>query len=154
MNYINLVSEFNDTFKKLNSQTPTLDIPEFEKKFIYDFLLEELNEYKQAYENNDLVEVADAFGDIMYVLCAGILAYGLQDKFNEIFQNIQDSNMSKACKDEKEAIETKEFHEKRLGCECYYEKVDNNYIVYRKEDRKVMKSINFFAPSIKNILAK
>lgn len=152
MKYIELVKTFNTTFNKLNSESPTVDIPQFEKEFIYNFLLEELEEYKQGVENNDIVEIADAFGDIMYVLCAGILAYGLQDKFNDIFQEIQDSNMSKCCNSEEEAIQTVEVRSSEQLEPCHYEQVGDKYVVYRTRDRKVMKSINYFKPDIKKYL--
>lgn len=152
MNYIELVKTFNTTFNKLNSESPTVDIPQFEKEFIYNFLLEELEEYKQGVENNDIVEIADAFGDIMYVLCAGILAYGLQDKFNDIFQEIQDSNMSKCCNSEEEAIQTVKVRSAEQLEPCHYEQVGDKYVVYRTRDRKVMKSINYFKPDIKKYL--
>ena len=154
MDYIELVKTFNTTFNKLNSLSPTLNIPEFEKEFIFNFIQEELDEYKEAYLNNNLVEVADAFGDIMYVLCAGILAFGLQDKFDVIFQEIQNSNMSKACTSEKEARETVKIRSQEQNEPCHFEKVNDYYIVYRTRDRKVMKSINYFKPDIKSILNK
>jgi len=153
--YVPFVSEveiFNTTFGKLNNETPTTDIPEFEKKFIYDFILEELEEYKEAYEKDDIVGIADAFGDIMYVLSAGILVYGLKDKFEDIFQEIQASNMSKSCSTEEEAIETVKVRSQEKGYDCHYEKVDDKWIVYRSSDRKAQKSINYFSPNLKKFI--
>jgi len=150
--YVPFISEvqfFNEVFGKLNNTEPTTDIPEFEKKFIYDFILEELNEYKEAYEADDIVGIADAFGDIMYVLSAGILAYGLKDKFRFIYNEIQASNLSKACQTEEEAQKTVEARSKEKGYECHYEKVGDNWIVYRSSDRKAQKSINYFPPNLK-----
>jgi hypothetical protein len=152
--FISKIEQFNKVFGKLNNNSPTIDIPQFEKKFIYDFILEELEEYKESYENNDLVGIADSFGDIMVVLCAGILAYGLQDKFSDIFNEIHSSNMSKACKTEQEAIETSEIRSKQLGVETYYEKVGEYWVVYRTNDRKVLKSLSYFPPNLKKILEK
>lgn len=146
--YITEVEIFNNTFGKLNNYKPTTDIPEFEKKFIYDFILEELNEYKESYENNDIVGIADAFGDIMYVLSAGILAYGLKDNFQDIYQEIQRSNMSKSCLTEEEAIKTVEVRSKEKGYECHYEKVGDKWIVFRSSDRKAQKSIYFSSPNL------
>jgi len=147
--FISEVQFFNEVFGKLNNSTPTTNIPEFEKKFIYDFILEELNEYKEAYEADDIVGIADAFGDIMYVLAAGILAYGLKDKFVDIYNEIQASNLSKACTSEQEAKETVKVRSVEKGYECHYEKVGDNWIVYRSSDRKAQKSINYFAPDLK-----
>ncbi len=153
--YVPFISEveiFNTTFGKLNNSTPTTNIPGFEKKFIYDFILEELEEYKEAYEKDDIVGIADAFGDIMYVLSAGILVYGLKDKFEDIFQEIQASNMSKSCSTEEEAIETVKVRSQEKGYDCHYEKVDDKWIVYRSSDRKAQKSINYFSPNLKKFI--
>jgi hypothetical protein len=155
--YVPFISEvqlFNEVFGKLNNTEPTTDIPEFEKKFIYDFILEELNEYKEAYEADDIVGIADAFGDIMYVLSAGILAYGLKDKFRFIYNEIQASNLSKACQTEEEAQKTVEVRSKEKGYECHYEKVGNLWIVYRSSDRKAQKSINYFSPNLEQFFHK
>jgi len=86
---------------------------------------EENEEYLEACENGDLVEIADALGDMMYILCGTILAHGLQDKIEGIFEEIQRSNMSK------------------LGS-------DGNPI-YR-EDGKIMKGPNYFKPDIKKMV--
>jgi predicted HAD superfamily Cof-like phosphohydrolase len=86
---------------------------------------EENEEYLEAVKNNDIVEVADALGDMLYILCGTILTHGMQNKITEVFEEIQRSNMSK------------------LG-------QDGNPI-YR-EDGKVMKGPNYFKPNIKAIL--
>ena len=52
-------------------------------------------EYLDACKNGDLVEVADALGDQLYILCGTILKHGLQNKIEEVFDEIQRSNMSK-----------------------------------------------------------
>ena len=88
---------------------------------------EENEEYLEAALSNDLVEVADALGDMLYILCGTILEHGMQYKIEEVFNEIQRSNMSK------------------LGA-------DGNPI-YR-EDGKVMKGPNYFKPDILKILEK
>ena len=62
---------------------------------------------------------------------------------------VQASNLSKACRTEEEAKATVEIRSKEQGEPCHYEQVDNKYIVYRSRDRKVMKSINYFKPDLK-----
>ena len=79
-----------------------------------------------AANNNDLGEVADALGDMLYILCGTIIEHGMQDKIEEVFDEIQRSNMSK------------------LGN-------DGNPIF--REDGKVMKGPNYFKPNISKILS-
>ena len=86
---------------------------------------EENEEYLEAASANDLVEVADALGDMLYILCGTIIEHGLQHKIDEVFEEIQRSNMSK------------------LG--------ENQQPIYR-EDGKVLKGPNYFMPNIKDIL--
>jgi predicted HAD superfamily Cof-like phosphohydrolase len=100
--FIEEVEKFNQLFGKLNNKIPT--IPEkMERDFIYNFIQEELDEYKEAAEEGDIVEVLDAFCDIMYVLSAGIMAFGLKDKFLAAYGEVQASNLSKSCATEEEA---------------------------------------------------
>ena len=146
--YIEQVEHFNNVFGKLNNEKPTL-IDKKEAQFIYDFIKEELDEYMHAYKNGDIVEVADAFGDIMYVLSAGILAFGLKDKFKTLFDEIQASNMSKACDTEEDAKSTCSSISTTKGIETHYEKIGDKYIVFRSSDRKVQKNIKYFAPNLK-----
>ena len=147
--FVSEVEEFNATFGKPNNYEPV--IPEKKEwQFVYDFILEELEEYREACERGDIVEVLDALCDIAYVSIGnGTMLHGLKDKIWPAYQEVQASNMSKACKTEEEAIHTVFQRSKEQGEECYYEKVGEYYIVYRKRDKKVMKSINYFKPDIK-----
>lgn len=154
-NYVPFVSEvetFNETMGKPNTYTP--NIPERKEwEFVYNFILEELEEYKHACETGDIVEVLDALCDITYVATGnGVLLHGLKDKFMDAYAEVQASNMSKACKTEEEAIVTCESEAKRIGEDTHYEKVGEHYIVYRTRDRKVLKSINYFRPDLKKFL--
>jgi predicted HAD superfamily Cof-like phosphohydrolase len=147
--FVNEVELFNATFGKPNNYTPV--IPERKEwEFVYNFILEELEEYKEACEKGDIVEVLDALCDITYVsLGNGVMLHGLKDKFNDAYAEVQASNMSKACKSEEEAIETVNVRSEQQGEPCHYEKVGDFYIVYRTRDRKVMKSVNYFKPDLK-----
>lgn len=147
--FVNEVELFNATFGKPNNYTPV--IPERKEwEFVYNFILEELEEYKEACEKGDIVEVLDALCDITYVsLGNGVMLHGLKDKFNDAYAEVQASNMSKACKTEDEAIETVNVRSEQQGEPCHYEKVGDFYIVYRTRDRKVMKSVNYFKPNLK-----
>lgn len=147
--FVNEVELFNATFGKPNNYTPV--IPERKEwEFVYNFILEELEEYKEACEKGDIVEVLDALCDITYVsLGNGVMLHGLKDKFNDAYAEVQASNMSKACTSEEEAIETVNVRSEQQGEPCHYEKVGDFYIVYRTRDRKVMKSVNYFKPDLK-----
>ena len=147
--FVDEVELFNATFGKPNNYTPV--IPERKEwEFVYNFILEELEEYKEACEKGDIVEVLDALCDITYVsLGNGVMLHGLKDKFNDAYAEVQASNMSKACNSEAEAEETVKVRSEQQGEDCHYEKVGDFYIVYRTRDRKVMKSINYFKPDLK-----
>jgi predicted HAD superfamily Cof-like phosphohydrolase len=147
--FVNEVELFNATFGKPNNYTPV--IPERKEwEFVYNFILEELEEYKEACEKGDIVEVLDALCDITYVsLGNGVMLHGLKDKFNDAYAEVQASNMSKACKTEEEANFTARIRETEQGELCHYEKVGDYWIVYRTRDRKVMKNVNYFRPNLK-----
>ena len=96
------------------------------------------------------MEVLDALCDIAYVsLGNGTMLHGLKDKIWPAYLEVQGSNMSKACTSEEEAQETTTIRAKEQGEECHYEKVGDVYVVYRTRDRKVMKSINYYRPDLK-----
>ena len=148
VDFVNEVEEFNRTFGKPNNYEPTIP-EEKEWKFVYDFILEELEEYKEACEQGNIVEVLDALCDIAYVsLGNGTMLHGLKDKIWPAYQEVQASNMSKSCETEKEAKETVTVRAEEQGEKCHFEKVGDRYVVYRSRDRKVMKSINYFRPDL------
>jgi hypothetical protein len=123
--------------------------------FVYNFILEELEEYKHACETNNIVEVLDALCDITYVsLGNGAMLHGLKDKVWPAYQEVQASNLSKACISEEEAQETVRVRSTEQEEPCHYEQVGKYYIVYRTRDRKVMKNINYFRPDLTKFLNK
>ena len=147
--FINEVEEFNDVMGKPNNYEPTIPSKK-EWMFVYDFIMEELQEYKEACEKGDIVEVLDALCDITYVsLGNGVMLHGLKGKIWEAYQEVQASNMSKSCETESEAKATVARRSEEKGHPCHYEKIGDRYVVYRSSDRKVMKSINYFAPNLK-----
>jgi hypothetical protein len=154
-NYVPFVSEvetFNSTMGKPNNYEPIIP-EEKEWMFVYNFILEELEEYKHACETNDIVEVLDALCDIAYVSIGnGAMLHGLKDKLWPAYQEVQASNMSKACISEEEAQETVRVRSAEQEEPCHYEKVGEYYIVYRTRDKKVMKNINYFRPDLKQFL--
>lgn len=122
---INAVKKFHTAFKIGYSQNPIADLGENKKILRYNLMKEENEEYLEAVKNNDLVEIADALGDMMYILCGTIIEHGLQDKIEAVFDEIQRSNMSK------------------LG--------DDGQPIYR-EDGKVLKGPNYFKPDFSSII--
>ena len=148
--FVDEVEIFNDTFGKPNNYEPTIPAKK-EWQFVYDFILEELEEYREACENGDIVEVLDALCDIAYVsLGNGTMLHGLKNQIWPAYQEVQASNMSKACKTEEEAIQSVSQRSKEQGEACHFEKItEGRYIVYRSRDMKVMKSINYFRPNLK-----
>tara|TARA_R110000824_G_scaffold76639_1_gene194054 strand:+ start:419 stop:925 length:507 start_codon:yes stop_codon:yes gene_type:complete len=146
--FIDEVEEFNTTFGKPNNYTPIIP-DKNDWKFVYDFILEELEEYKEACEKGDIVEVLDALCDITYVsLGNGSMLHGLKDKIEPAYAEVQASNMSKSCATEEEAAETCKVRSEEKNHLCHYEKVGDRWVVYRSRDNKVMKSINYFRPNL------
>ena len=119
------VKEFHKAFKLDYLDKPKADLGMDKNKLRFNLMKEENEEYFEAANNNDMVEVADALGDMLYILCGTIIEHGMQHKIDEIFSEIQNSNMSK------------------LGA------VGNP--IYR-EDGKVLKGPNYFKPDIMGIL--
>ena len=146
--FVDEVEEFNAIMGKPNNYTPVIP-DEKEWMFVYNFILEELEEYKHACEQGDIVEVLDALCDIAYVSVGnGTMLHGLKDKLWPAYQEVQASNLSKACLSEEEAQETVRVRSAEQEEPCHYEKVGKYFIVYRTRDRKVMKSINYFRPDL------
>lgn len=122
---VNAVAEFHDSFGIPNKYTPLAKVNEKDLNLRYSLMKEENEEYLQAAKEGDLTEIADALGDMLYILCGTILTHGLQYKMSEVFQEIQRSNMSK---------------------------LDKNGKPIFREDGKVLKSDLYFKPNIKKIL--
>ena len=146
--FVDEVEEFNSLMNKPNNYEPT--IPEKKEwEFVYDFVLEELEEYREACERGDIVEVLDALCDIAYVsLGNGTMLHGLKDKIWPAYQEVQGSNISKSCSTEEEALDTVSLRSKEQAESCHHERVGDRYVVYRTRDRKVMKSINYYRPNL------
>jgi predicted HAD superfamily Cof-like phosphohydrolase len=121
------VRSFHDAFGIPNAAVPTGDLGDRDALLRYKLIREENEEYLEAALRGDLVEVADALGDILYILCGTLLKHGLEHKIHEVFREIQRSNMSK------------------LG--------EDGRPIYR-EDGKVLKGPAYFRPDIATILAR
>ena len=124
---IKAVTEFHNAFRLSVEHKPKSDISSEITELRYNLMKEENEEYLQAVKSNDLIEIGDALGDMLYILCGTIISHGFQDKIEAIFDEIQRSNMSK------------------LGADGKH--------IYR-EDGKVLKGPNYFKPDIEKILKK
>ena len=152
--FIDEVEVFNHTMGKPNNYSPIIP-EEKEWMFVYNFILEELEEYKEACQKGDIVGVLDALCDITYVsLGNGTMLHGLKGQIKDAYAEVQASNMSKACKNEEEANLTVRVREQEQGTQCHYEKQGDYWVVYRSHDRKVMKSINYFKPNLEQFFNK
>lgn len=153
--FVTEVEVFNEKMGKSwqNRNTPTIN--KDDAQFVIDFIQEELDELKEAVKNNDIVEIADAIGDIAYVgLGNAVNVFGLKDKMWAIYQEIQGSNLSKICNTEELAKKTVEHRTKQYGEECYYKQVDSGFVVYRKSDNKVFKSLDYYSPNLEKFFTK
>ncbi|VAW11107.1 putative secreted protein [hydrothermal vent metagenome] len=124
-NKLKAVALFHKTFGMGISEILQADIGSSKNMLRFNLMDEENKEYLEAAENNNLIEVADALGDMLYILCGTILEHGMQHKIEEVFDEIQRSNMSKLGADGKP--------------------------IYR-EDGKVLKGPNYFKPNIQAVL--
>lgn len=147
---LSAVAAFHETFQHPILPSPT--IPDAKRcELRVSLIAEELKELQEAIENNDIVEVADALCDIQYVLSGAILEFGLGEKFKYLFDEVQRSNMSKACHTIEEAEKTV-AHYQSQGVDCHYEEKEEKYLVYRTVDRKTLKSINYSPADLKGII--
>ena len=119
------VEDFHKAFGLGVADKPTVKLSDETIKLRFNLMKEENEEYYEAAKRNDIIEVADALGDMLYILCGTILSHGMQNKIHEVFEEIQRSNMSK------------------LG--------ENGKPIYRK-DGKVMKGPKYFKPNIESII--
>lgn len=148
---LNQVADFHRTFKHPILDNPT--IPDEKRcKLRVELIAEELKELEQAIKDNDMVEVADALCDIQYVLSGAVLEFGLGAKFVELFNEVQRSNMSKACKTMEEAEATVKHYKENKNTDSYIKESDGLFLVYRKEDDKTLKSVEYSPADLKSII--
>lgn len=152
--FVSEVEEFNDTFGKPNNYTPVIPREQKLLDFVVNFILEETEELKEAIEEKDIVEVLDAICDLLYVAIGNAtMVFGLKDKLIPAFNEVQASNMSKTCATHSEALETIDACLEQYG-PCYTKQVGDVWIVYRESDDKVMKSIKYFRPNLKQFFTQ
>jgi|TARA_B110000305_G_C19457587_1_gene651999 predicted HAD superfamily Cof-like phosphohydrolase len=123
---LDCVKKFHQVYKLSFKDNPTSKLDPETIKLRFNLMAEENQEYFEAANNNDLIEVADALGDMLYILCGTIIEHGMQDKIEQVFDEIQRSNMSKLSEDGEPIF---------------------------REDGKVLKGPNYFKPNILKILS-
>ena len=124
---IECVEEFHEIYKLRNSKNPIGKIENEKEKLRFELMKEENEEYLEAAEKGNVIEIADALGDMLYILCGTIIEHGMQNVIEEVFEEIHKSNLSKLD--------------------------ENGKPIYR-EDGKVIKGPNYFPPNIEKIMKK
>ena len=124
---IECVEEFHKIYKLGNSEKPIGKLKDGLEKLRFNLMKEENEEYLEAAQNGDIVEVADALGDMLYILCGTIIEHGMQNVIDDVFEEIHRSNLSKLD--------------------------ENGQPIYR-EVGKVIKGPNFFPPNLKKFFEK
>lgn len=124
---IECVEQFHSIYKLGNSKKPIGKLENEKEILRYNLMKEENEEYLEAAKNGDMVEVADALGDMLYILCGTIIEHGMQNVIEDVFEEIHRSNLSKLD--------------------------ENGKPIYR-EDGKVIKGPNYFPPNIKKFFEK
>ena len=118
------VAEFHKAFGQKDGKWPQpLDRNDYNLR--HALMEEENNEYLEACEKNSLIEIADALGDQLYILCGTILKHGMQDVIEDVFREIQASNMSKLGEDGKAIM---------------------------REDGKILKGPGYFRPDLSKFI--
>lgn len=184
--YLHKVETFMEAGSQLIKPVPSINIPINTKILRLNLILEELIELAEAmnmhaqmkallqvgivklnqstmFQNSELeqkIGMADALADLQYVLSGAIITFGYSEIFDEIFDEVQESNMSKFCTTEEEAIETVAKYASE-DTETYYEKVsllndnlDSFWVIYRKSDKKILKSINYKPVELKKFFVE
>lgn len=150
---LNDVAKFHNAFNLPILEEPT--IPAADRcELRVNLLQEELDELKDAIKDGDLVEIADALSDLQYVLSGAVLEFGLADRFEALFSEVQRSNMSKICPTMEDAQKTQQHYKETKDTESYIEERDGQYFVYRTGDNKVLKSVSYSPADLKTIVKR
>lgn len=145
------VAAFHDVFNMPVLSQP--QIPDGKRCMLRIALLqEELDELKDAIEDGDIVGVADALSDLQYVLSGAVLEFGLGGKFKKLFDEVQRSNMSKTCKSLEAAQKTQAYYLEQKNTPSFIEERDGEFLVFRTEDKKVLKSIEYSEADLGSIV--
>ena len=134
---INSVKEFHRAFKIGHSEIPTANLGESKHTLRYNLMKEENEEYLEACEQGNMIEIADALGDQLFVLLGTIVCHGMQDIIQDVFEEITGSNMSKLDANGNPII-----------------KGQNGILEDDKPLGKILKSSNYYKPDLQKIFTK
>ena len=152
IDFLEKVEEFHNTF-----ELPVLSEPVIPSKercnLRLSLIKEELSELEHAINENNLVETFDALNDLLYVLGGTVLEFGMKDKFKEGFDEVHRSNMSKSCSSIEEALNTVDYYKDKDGVSSSIFGEENKLIV-KRSDGKILKSINYSPADLKKIILK
>ena len=148
---LNGVAQFHELFDLPILGQPT--IPALDRcQLRVSLLQEELDELKEAIHENDIVAIADALTDLQYVLSGAVLEFGLGSRFKRLFDEVQRSNMSKACVTHEEAVSTRDYYWEHKNTLSHIVEKNGEFLVYRESDRKVLKNINYSEADLRKIV--
>lgn len=148
---LNQVARFHRTFHHPVEPSPTIPA-EDRCRLRIALLEEELAELKKAIAQRDLTEVADALCDLQYVLSGAVLEFGLGEKFADLFDEVQRSNMSKSCATLEEAKATQQYYLEERGFSSYIKQSGEVFLVFRESDHKTLKSVQYSPANLQRIL--
>lgn len=150
------VQYFNKTFDSPVNDKYSSDIWDDTKliNLRKDLINEEVNELNEAIANKDITETIDALADILVVTLGAFDALGING--DKVFNEVHNSNMSKICTTEDEAIESVEWYKKNKK-DIYPEptyrlsSTKQGYVIYNKTSGKILKNINWKKPQLSDI---
>jgi len=120
-------------------------------KMFMEMLQEKVDNFQEKPETKDTTEVLDALCDLQVVLNGTTLEYGLQHLFDDAFDEVHSSNMSKACETEEEGKNSIDKYTHQ-GIETKLEEINGKYVIYRAADHKILKGIRYFTPNMKKFV--
>lgn len=161
MKYITAIKHFMGIIGQDRPEVPTIPSPGIQT-LRHELIREENNELRAAAEANDIIEVADALCDLRVVVEGAAIAYGFSPELmDELFDEVQRSNLSKTCATLTEAqlsvaalYQTQKQSNTIGGHKFHYKESGDRYVVYRESDKKVLKGINFSEPDLRSILER
>ncbi len=148
---LNQVALFHKTFDAPILSSPQIPSPK-RCELRVSLLAEELKELQEAIDNKDITEIADALCDLQYVLSGAVLEFGMGETFVDLFNEVQRSNMSKACNTIVEAEATVNYYLEKDNTISEIIEKEGKFLVFRKTDNKVLKSVNYSPANLSSIL--
>jgi hypothetical protein len=142
------VIKFQDIFS-VNADSLNMEESDLRVSLIH----EELEELKESFKNEDVVEVLDAYMDIIFLALGGLIRHGYKDIVNDAFNEVCNSNLSKYDENYEDACLTEQLYKiKQVETYKEYSEIYDVFLTKRKEDGKVLKSHKYQEPKLKQFL--